>query len=120
MFYARSLPRARITAALFLRRHAMRDRQHRLAHRSFLASLLPLLICATAMAAQAEVPLGTQATQAEGANPLRSAGQLESSGKAGGTLKTATVKAAGIVLKWVRADKEANYRRIEPLVREAA
>jgi predicted amidohydrolase len=31
-----------------------------------------------------------------------------------------TVRVAGIVLKWVRADKEANYRRIEPLVREAA
>jgi predicted amidohydrolase len=27
---------------------------------------------------------------------------------------------AGIVLKWIRADKEANYRRIEPLIREAA
>lgn len=27
---------------------------------------------------------------------------------------------AGIVLKWVRADKEANYRRIEPLIRKAA
>jgi predicted amidohydrolase len=26
----------------------------------------------------------------------------------------------GIVLKWIRADKEANYRRIEPLIREAA
>src|SRR5262249_35101132 len=31
-----------------------------------------------------------------------------------------TVRVAGIVLKWVRADKEANYRRLEPLVREAA
>jgi predicted amidohydrolase len=31
-----------------------------------------------------------------------------------------TVHAAGIVLKWIRADKEANYRRIEPLIREAA
>jgi predicted amidohydrolase len=28
--------------------------------------------------------------------------------------------AAGIVLKWVRGDKEANYRRAEPLIREAA
>jgi predicted amidohydrolase len=27
---------------------------------------------------------------------------------------------AGIVLKWIRADKEANYRRIEPLIRKAA
>jgi predicted amidohydrolase len=31
-----------------------------------------------------------------------------------------TVRVAGIVLKWIRADKEANYRRIEPLIREAA
>jgi predicted amidohydrolase len=31
-----------------------------------------------------------------------------------------TVKVAGIVLKWIRGDKEANYRRLEPLVREAA
>jgi predicted amidohydrolase len=31
-----------------------------------------------------------------------------------------TVRAAGIVLKWVRGDKEANYRRAEPLIREAA
>jgi len=32
----------------------------------------------------------------------------------------ATVRVAGIVLKWVRTDKEANYRRVEPLIREAA
>ena len=31
-----------------------------------------------------------------------------------------TVKVAGIVLKWVRGDKEANYRRAEPMIREAA
>ena len=31
-----------------------------------------------------------------------------------------TVRVAGIVLKWVRADKEANWRRLEPMVREAA
>jgi N-carbamoylputrescine amidase len=31
-----------------------------------------------------------------------------------------TVKVAGIVLKWIRGDKEANYRRIEPRIREAA
>jgi predicted amidohydrolase len=31
-----------------------------------------------------------------------------------------TLRVAGIVLKWVRGDKEANYRRIEPLIREAA
>src|SRR4051812_17241950 len=31
-----------------------------------------------------------------------------------------TVRVAGIVLKWVRGDKEANQRRIEPMIREAA
>jgi predicted amidohydrolase len=31
-----------------------------------------------------------------------------------------SVRVAGIVLKWLRTDKEANYRRFEPLVREAA
>jgi len=31
-----------------------------------------------------------------------------------------TVRVAGIVLKWIRADKEANYRRVEPMIREAA
>jgi predicted amidohydrolase len=31
-----------------------------------------------------------------------------------------TVQVAGVVLKWVRGDKEANYRRLEPLIREAA
>src|SRR5262245_57459326 len=38
--------------------------------------------------------------------------QTASSGK--------TVRVAGIVLKWVYADKEANYRRAEPLIRAAA
>ncbi len=31
-----------------------------------------------------------------------------------------TVRVAGIVLKWIRTDKEGNYRRIEPMIREAA
>lgn len=31
-----------------------------------------------------------------------------------------SVRVAGIVLKWIRGDKEANYQRIEPLIREAA
>jgi predicted amidohydrolase len=31
-----------------------------------------------------------------------------------------TVRVAGIVLKWLRTDKEANYRRAERLIREAA
>jgi len=30
------------------------------------------------------------------------------------------VRIAGIVLKWIRGDKEANLRRIEPMIREAA
>ncbi|GEM_PF-177905 len=30
------------------------------------------------------------------------------------------VRVAGIVLKWIRADKAANMRRIEPMIREAA
>jgi predicted amidohydrolase len=34
--------------------------------------------------------------------------------------KPETVRVAGIVLKWLRGDKAANYRRIEPLIREAA
>lgn len=31
-----------------------------------------------------------------------------------------TVRVAGIVLKWLRTDKEANMRRVEPMIREAA
>ncbi len=31
-----------------------------------------------------------------------------------------TVRVAGIVLKWLRADKQANYRRAVPLIRQAA
>ena len=34
--------------------------------------------------------------------------------------KSETIHGAGIVLKWVRGDKEANFRRIEPMIREAA
>jgi predicted amidohydrolase len=34
--------------------------------------------------------------------------------------KPATVRVAGIVLKWIRADKEANFRRVEPMIRKAA
>jgi N-carbamoylputrescine amidase len=33
---------------------------------------------------------------------------------------SSSVRVAGIVLKWIRADKEANFRRIEPMIREAA
>ncbi len=31
-----------------------------------------------------------------------------------------TVRVGGVVLKWVRGDKEANWKRAEPLIREAA
>ena len=31
-----------------------------------------------------------------------------------------TVRVAGIVLKWLRTNKAENYRRLEPMVREAA
>lgn len=34
--------------------------------------------------------------------------------------KPSTVRVAGIVLKWLRTDKRANFRRLEPLVRKAA
>ena len=30
------------------------------------------------------------------------------------------IRIAGIVLKWIRGDKAANYQRVEPLIREAA
>ncbi len=31
-----------------------------------------------------------------------------------------TVRVAGIVLKWIRTDKQSNFRRAEPMIREAA
>jgi beta-ureidopropionase len=34
--------------------------------------------------------------------------------------KPQTIRVAGIVIKWLRGDKAANFRRIEPLIREAA
>ena len=34
--------------------------------------------------------------------------------------KPPTMRIAGIVLKWIRTDKQANLRRIEPMIREAA
>jgi len=36
------------------------------------------------------------------------------------TSQPRTVRVAGIVLKWIITDKENNYRRVEPLIREAA
>ncbi len=40
--------------------------------------------------------------------------------RAPSTAKRYTVRVAGIVLKWLRGDKAANYQRIEPRIREAA
>src|SRR5262245_57942511 len=37
-----------------------------------------------------------------------------------GRARIETVRGAGIVLKWVRGDKEANYRRAERMIRQAA
>jgi N-carbamoylputrescine amidase len=37
-----------------------------------------------------------------------------------GRARGETVRVAGIVLKWVRGDKEANYRRAERMIRKAA
>jgi predicted amidohydrolase len=37
-----------------------------------------------------------------------------------GRTRSETVKVAGIVLKWVRGDKEANYRRAERMIRKTA
>ena len=36
------------------------------------------------------------------------------------TPREATVRVAGLILKWLRGDKEANYRRAERLIRQAA
>lgn len=33
---------------------------------------------------------------------------------------SSSVRVAGIVLKWIRGDKEANFRRAEPMIREAS
>jgi predicted amidohydrolase len=41
-------------------------------------------------------------------------------GCAGAEVRPSAVRVGGIVLKWVRGDREANYRRAEPLIREAA
>jgi predicted amidohydrolase len=36
------------------------------------------------------------------------------------TAKADTVRVAGLVVRWVRGDKEANFRRVEKMIREAA
>jgi N-carbamoylputrescine amidase len=54
--------------------------------------------------------LGALATVA--ASPRPAVSQQAAFGK--------SVRVAGIVLKWIRGDKEANYRRAEPMIRQAA
>jgi hypothetical protein len=49
------------------------------------------------------------------ASPLRGEDKKDRGARAG-----KTVRVAGIVLKWVSADKEVNYKRAEPLIRAAA
>jgi predicted amidohydrolase len=48
-------------------------------------------------------------------SPVRT-GSSASDSRAGPSV----VRVAGIILKWIRGDKQANLRRLEPLVREAA
>jgi predicted amidohydrolase len=40
--------------------------------------------------------------------------------QAHGAAPAKSVRVGGIVLKWIRGDKEANFRRAEPLIRQAA
>ncbi|MBN2475640.1 MAG: carbon-nitrogen hydrolase family protein [Pirellulales bacterium] len=46
--------------------------------------------------------------------------QSAASQRKGDRSPPATVRVAGIVLKWIRADKEANFRRAEAMIRQAA
>lgn len=48
------------------------------------------------------------------------AGCARPSPMSGALTSPRAVRVAGIVLKWVRGDKEANFRRAEPMIREAA
>lgn len=73
----------------------------------FQAAFLAWSLCAAAVVAP-ERPGSSPAAQP-------SAGAEGESGD-----KKATVRVAGIVLKWIRTDKEANFRRAEPMIRKAA
>jgi N-carbamoylputrescine amidase len=46
--------------------------------------------------------------------------QVQFAGQAGRKPHEKGLRIAGIVLKWIRADKEANFRRVEPMIRQAA
>ena len=50
---------------------------------------------------------------------LAIAGLLAGVGRSLANSPPRSVRVAGIVLKWIRGDKEANMRRAEPLIREA-
>ena len=56
------------------------------------------------------LPSGTQA--APNAGPQQDAQETQE--------KQPTVRVAGIVLKWLRTEKEANFGRVEPMIRQAA
>lgn len=71
----------------------------------FMATLL--CIAALADSAPARSPASSVQAQQKSSPPAAQA-------------KGRTVKVAGLALRWVRGDKEANFRRIEPMIREAA
>jgi predicted amidohydrolase len=68
-----------------------------------------LLIAAVCVFCAGFVLCPAAAIADEGAQPLQQTGESPN-----------TVRVAGIVIKWVRGDKDANYRRVEPKIREAA
>jgi predicted amidohydrolase len=71
-----------------------------------------------ALAAAISVPV---AGRAQGAGPSEPSGAAPSASvPAPPAVVPGTVRIAGIVLKWIRGDKEANFRRLEPLLRQAA
>ncbi|NQT16268.1 MAG: carbon-nitrogen hydrolase family protein, partial [Planctomycetes bacterium] len=66
-------------------------------------SAILLALFANPHPAVPQAPAAEDSPQAEAAGP-----------------KPDTVRVAGIVLKWLRIEKEANFRRVEPIIREAA
>src|SRR5262245_38903935 len=104
-----------------MRDHSI-SRQRWPASRCAKAILLGMLACTAPGAGLAGGPPPDEdaASKVEGkARPgdIKQAATAKAMGTANAT---GTVKTAGIVLKWVRGDKEANYRRALPLIREAA
>ncbi len=78
---------------------------------------LSVLILAAALVSPAMLRAG-RADDAQPAEPDRDAATQPAG--AVPAKKPGEVRVAGIVLKWVLGDKEANYARVEPLIREAA